>query len=459
MRGRLICAMRAILVVSAILAVTAPSPARAQEWLRDRRHSQGPGIVLSDSLVLHAGIAVEGGYDSNVFYAGADGEPEDSGRVRVTPQVELATRPPQRIENPDGSRSVTPQTADFHLNVAGIYNQYIATGGDANADAVMDQSDFGIQSGLGLTVYPQRPWSFVLRNLFMRTIDPPNEIGPANYNRIYDRAELGVQWKPGGGAFELNLLGGATLNIYEQSGPIANVGNYVSPGATVSGRWKFYPNTALTFESSFEYANRFDAGGGSGPGGFLISSSYPVRSWIGLNGQWTPLIATSLRIGYGAGFYDEGEDFDSVLAQAEVAFLISPTGRLKFGFLRDFVDSFFSNFYERNQGYARWEQMFGGAFLIGLQLNVRYLEYATLYNADGTRADAGEVNRNPRADTRIDGVLFAEYRVKDWLAFNATVSYENNITGFRWAEGAAPDGSRDESYWKLMAFLGARVVY
>jgi len=46
------------------------------------------GLQLSDGALLHIGVAMEGGYDSNVFYADAANR-VGSSVVRVTPFLEL----------------------------------------------------------------------------------------------------------------------------------------------------------------------------------------------------------------------------------------------------------------------------------------------------------------------------------------------------------------------------------
>ena len=444
--------LRSLLVACAL---SLPSAALGQEWLADRQATEGPGIMLSDSLVFHPGIALEGGYDTNVFYASSD-DSIGAGRLRITPQVSLATLPPQRIENPDGTTSTTNPSVDFRLLVAAPYNQYLSAD-EVRGDDIMAQSDVGIQTTLDLVVYPRRTWSFLLSDTYTRTIDPGNDAAPSSFNRDFNDAELGVRWAPGGGAFELDLLAGFAFNLYEEGGTVSRIGDYLSPRGDITGRWRFFPNTALTFEANF--APILKENGGSPVGNMAISTSYPLRSWIGLNGQWTPVIATQLRIGYGVAFYDLGEDFESVLAQAEVDFIIGPQGRLKLGFIRDFVDSFFSNYYVRNEGYVGWDQMFGGAFLIGAKVGVGYLQFATLYTADGTWVDGSGVTQNPRSDVRITGTVFGEYRVKDWLGFNLTLTYEQNITDFRAVNTIDPSWARGEEYWKLIALGGARVIW
>ena len=446
-----------LLVVAGVL--TLPASAAAQEWLRDRRNSEGPGIMLSDSLVFHPGIAIEGGYDTNVWYRASDAETVGSGRLRITPQLSLATLPPQRTENPDGTTSMTNPSVDFRLMAAAPVNLYLSAD-STYSQQLLEQSDVGIQTTLDLNVFPRRTWSFLLRDTFTRTIDPGNDSSTATFNRDYNDAQLGIRWAPGGGAFEMNMLAGFTFNLYEEGGFVSQVGNYLAPRGSITGRWRFFPNTALTFETTAGYNAKLSNGEswGTGVQAMPISSSVPIRAWLGLNGQWTPVIATQLRIGYGAAFYDYGEDFDSALAQAEVDFIIGPNGRLKLGFIRDFVDSFFSNFYVRNEGYVGWDHLFSGVFLIGAKVGVSYMQYAALYNTAGAPVTAG--TPNPRNDIRLTGTLFMEYRLKDWIGFNATVTYEQNFTDFRWDAGfSPPPGTQSEEYWKLVALAGVRIIY
>ena len=60
------------------------------------RYNEGPGLKLSDSLVFHPGLDVEGRYDSNVFYADqAKGAPY----LRLIGHLHLAGVDAQCIES------------------------------------------------------------------------------------------------------------------------------------------------------------------------------------------------------------------------------------------------------------------------------------------------------------------------------------------------------------------------
>ena len=47
--------------------VAVPSRGLAQVWLPDRADTEGPGIRMGDSLLLHPGVGLEGGYDTNAL--------------------------------------------------------------------------------------------------------------------------------------------------------------------------------------------------------------------------------------------------------------------------------------------------------------------------------------------------------------------------------------------------------
>ena len=75
--------------------------------------AEGAGIKLGDSLVLHPGFSLGGGYDSNVFYATGtvSDAVQGSAYVMATPSIESATPPGIRSGN-------TAHTLDFRLHLA-----------------------------------------------------------------------------------------------------------------------------------------------------------------------------------------------------------------------------------------------------------------------------------------------------------------------------------------------------
>ena len=97
-------------IVLATALLIGPSAASAQTLVK---YNEGPGLKLSNSVVLHGGAAVMGSYDTNVFY----GNQGAVGSFFLTPiaHVDLATLPPQRLEGqPEGPT----QSVDFRLRFA-----------------------------------------------------------------------------------------------------------------------------------------------------------------------------------------------------------------------------------------------------------------------------------------------------------------------------------------------------
>jgi hypothetical protein len=193
-----------------------------------------------------------------------------------------------------------------------------------------------------------------------------------------------------------------------------------------------------------------------------------MRARIGLNGLVTPIFAVLGLIGWGGSFYEgEDEDFDSLLAQAELKWYLSPppgsdpmsaeaSGSLSsiaVGFIRDFEDSYIGTYVERDQGYARFSYLFGGVFLLVAEARAG----AVIFPAQ-TRVSFGAEADGGWTDVRVDGSLFGEFRVKSWLGLNAEVSYTGYFSDTT-LEFPDVDGTDELAYQDIRAFLGARVFW
>ena len=62
-----------------------------------------------------------------------------------------------------------------------------------------------------------------------------------------------------------------------------------------------------------------------------------------------------------------------------------------------------------------------------------------------------------RSDPRVDAKFFVEYRIRDWIAINATLAYLGNFTDFQFDYS---DSSIDEGkYQRFVGLLGVRAMY
>jgi hypothetical protein len=185
------------------------------------------------------------------------------------------------------------------------------------------------------------------------------------------------------------------------------------------------PRTAFVYDGNFQVKNYPNAPAG-------LSDSYPVRTRVGLSGLVTDRMSLLAMIGWGASFFHNraaaGEDFDSVIGQAELKFYLTGAApeagtaapalsSIAIGFTRDFQNNAISNYYEQDRGYVAVDALFAQRFYLNLNAGISAIHYSQVHDR-GT----GAVVNAPFTDTRVDASLFGEYRVRDWLGFNATLT-------------------------------------
>lgn len=451
-RGSLALPAATILVALLI----APGLAGAQQWVDNRSYTEGIGIKLGSSMVFHPGLGVEGGYDSNVFSQenGATG----AARLRIVPTLALATLPPQRLEDTEGGLSGKKPKVEFRFGFAGIYEDWFGK------DTLLEKRrDFGIQTDFNLIIFPYGKFRLKLYDEFTRTIRPPNEGLPENYTLDHNTAGIGFSVVPGS-ALEVGLDYRYTLNFYELKW-LRTAGNYHKHDITTTFKWKFLPKTAFVFKGTVSPYQRWGNWLETGTRRIPLSDSVNLGATVGLVGLFTPRFGVAANIGYGAAFFGKGDDFDSVIASAELRFFVTPMSAIRAGFIRDIQPSYFTNYYERNDWYVAYEQLIAGRVLLSAKFRLGYWRYATMYQDDGsgtlTVSDAFlNLDKNRRVDWPVmKGILFAEYRITDWIAINATFEYTGNFTDVELDSTVAAGGSIPETYNKFEVFGGVRAMY
>jgi hypothetical protein len=438
-----------ITTILAMLIVTWGGSAHAQEWLRNRRYGEGPGIRLGDTLVLHPGLGVEGGYDTNFFYAeNATG----TGRLRVTAHLDLATRPPQRTESEEGEESEEHQgNVSFRLGVSAAYLEYLT-----GVEYIAAHRNVDLTGLLDLVFLPGRTFSVFLNDTFIRSVEPRNEEGtPAGeepiytYNRDTNDARITFQYAPGSGTLELRLGYAFQLRYFEDGGAkLAYLGNYTAHHVFMNVRWRFLPKTALIFTGSFRPIMHAD---GATDDTRTVHDSYHVRGAIGLVGLLTRRFSLLFQIGYGAGFYvDGGPDYENVVGRLDLRFHITPTAQLSLGYSRDFYDGLFADYYSGDRVALTYDHLIAGRVMLSLSGGFAYLNYSEFQDPFG---GGGTVDR---ADPMLDASLFVEYRIRDWIAINATVRYLGNLTDF---VAYYEDGVDPGNFHQVLALAGVRAMY
>jgi len=221
------------------------------------------------------------------------------------------------------------------------------------------------------------------------------------------------------------------------------------------GRWRFLPRTAVLYDGGYTWIT-YGSNRTHGDGAI-------VRSQIGLNGLITTRLSLLAMVGWAGTFYDttrQPQQFDSLTAQAELKWFISggaenlnpasaPVGLsyTSIGYTRDVSNSYLGNFYQRDRGYVGLSYLLGGVFVTSLTAGIANLSFPTS-NVPGATEPVTAFS-----EQRVDAKLFGEYRLSNTFGLNATVGYDQNITGKVINLG---DGADHLEYSRWQIFLGAR---
>ncbi|MCP4679732.1 MAG: hypothetical protein GY854_30430 [Deltaproteobacteria bacterium] len=397
--------------------------------------------MLGDSLVFHPGLGVEGGYDTNPLRLNED--VQGAGRLRITPYLDLATRSKKQKIKDEGVVESTPPKVDFRFGLAGWYDMFFAK--DA---AVDDQDHFGVDTHLNFILFPEGTFSLLADAMYLRSLQP-YESSEEHWAWHMIKPGLGFQLRPGGGTLTFELGYRLSLMLYEDSN-LAKTNNKMTHDVRFQTSWKIMPKTALITRVNFSpniYTKE--------PGGTIVQNndSMPVRGLFGIQGLLSPKFGLSLFVGYGASFYETGDDFDHLLAQGELMFFITPTANIRLGGQRDFVDSYYANYYTKTGGYLKYEQMFGGIFLASLKGDVFYRGYSTMLDTGGDFTPSS----NSRGDVWIGGTLLLEVRLTDWLSIHASGKYSGDVSDFQYESEEWPNVA--VSFHRFEALLGVRGHY
>lgn len=429
--------------------------AYAQGWLADRSRTEGPGIRLGD-FELHPGIGVELGYDSNLYYTNDDAmlpipPRRDSAILRVTPHFYVSTIGAQRHR--EGEASEDQQTQPDVTFRAGINASYYEYFNDER------RRNLSLDGSFALNILPGRTVSFSITDQFSRSIRPFAEnTFETSTARDQNRAGVDVTFSTTGNVFQVRAGYRFGLDYFE--GERFRYGNTFQHRVELQETFRFLPQTAIVHETSVEYRDYFEPRRTTDP--VAVFDGTLVQSRIGLNGAITPEVSLLGMFGYAAGFFDSNlpgydQDYESVVAQAQLGWQIQENMRLGVGYMRSFNPSFVGNYASSDRGYANFNMMIGGSFLLGLDAGVAYLDFGQIVDPSGAPVGSS----TERTDVRVDASLFGEYRFTDWLGVSGTVTYVGDFTDFRYDVATSPTMTITDpaGYHKLELWLGVRVFY
>jgi hypothetical protein len=413
--------------------------------------STGPGFRVGD-FELHPGIGAEIGWDSNLFYTEDNGRRVDSAILRITPSFSFSTlTAPRRTEGEArDSATSTPPVVAFRGGVSAAYYEFFADSNRRNVE---------LAGNLRLTILPERPFNVTIYEDFQRSVRPFTENGggvsPA---RIGNQAGVDFVAQTDGGVVSFRLGYNFGLDFFEDAR--FQFGNSMAHRVTLQETFRFLPNTAIVHDTTFEYQDYFTDRSTASP--VQLNDSARLRSRIGLNGALSENVSLMAMVGYAAGFFGRStaipgyqQDYDSIVAQAEVRWQIVEGTRLSIGYDRDFFPSFLGNYYSRDRGLVNFQATIG-SFALTVSADVGFMDFGAIVGPTGGIIDA---SNGDRTDVRVGASLGGEYRFTDWLALYASARYQGAFTGYQY-NAALTGGFIDPAgFNKFEVFGGVRVFY
>ncbi|MEM9730064.1 MAG: hypothetical protein AAF997_15905 [Myxococcota bacterium] len=429
--------------VAVFVAVLALADGTSAQFLEDRSSNEGPGFKTG-RFVLHPGLAIEGGYDDNVFLQ--DNGREDSFILRLTGYLDFATMSPQRMRDGE-SNDPEPQKITFR---GGLGVRYLHYFNDRNRNNVGGDAHFDFAYN------PSKVFSLEVGDRFLRTVQPFSNPDTAegdttSFGQNINNARIDFVGRSRSQVLEGRLGYGNQFQFFDSE--LYQYADSVTHRVPGQLAWRFFPTSAILW--NVEYAHQhFRNPELIALSPTLLNDSNRVRSEIGYNGALTDRLSLTAMIGYAAGFYDVLEDFDDVIARVEARWAARPTITIAGGYTRDVVPSFIGNFTELHRLHFNAEFIAAGALTVAFRSWVSFDKSGLALQPDGSFLG----NQPRRKDIRTRVGVWGEYRFRSWISVFAEVFYLADFTDFVYL-GIEPLVDPPGQYQKIQAWLGIRVFY
>ena len=388
--------------------------------------------VRGGSFLLHPGISLSAGFDSNIYYESTGA----AGRLHQAP--EGAFEPSLSWETVDG------RSWDFSGEASVRWRQYFS-----------DEVHVRNQSGLAAALDTQAVWnadgavSLQFHNDFVRSNETPSGPSPQTLNRIYNKAGGKLGLHPGGQV--LQTFGGYDFSLVRHN--LHPDLDRHTHHLGWEGRWAFLPQTSFVGEVDYRMIRyRFPFRGahqGVSPEGRLANvDSDPLRLLAGVSGMITPRISVNLRGGYGWGRYHEGATTENGLARVEASYQFGNVdfdNRIRVGYRYGFTDSSLGNFYRSHRTVAGYEQGFmSNRLRLELRATADIRGYSSL-GVDGVETIDGDViYPEEPSDLLMGASVRAGYRIRSGWSVSGRYSFRSNFTDDRIViDGLGEDVVRD----------------
>jgi hypothetical protein len=366
-----------------------PTGASAQVQHTSTRYENENGIKVGEGR-LHPYFDYEMHYDSAAGffdYGGATGV--------LRPEAIAHFRPGINLDVP-----MTTSQISLDGNVDYVWYTGWLTPGSSSASRVQAAADGSADFNQGGSV------EFDITDHFARSDRTANAGLGVGAISMFNEARAQMPLRPGGRALEIIPNGAFAFESFKSISSMVPAGcdpndpncqpsrvsemNYQNYRLGLDARWRFLPKTALTFESRVDTRDYTSAA--------VNPSALVLKTAFGLAGLVSPKVATVIKLGWAQDFRNTG--LHTIVALAELSYLISETSNVKVGYLRDGQPVPFYGTYRNDRGYL--ESRF---FLIGRMT----LHAAAAIDRLSFNSASG------RNDTLVTVDVGPEYQFTKWL--------------------------------------------
>jgi len=283
----------------------------------------GAGLRWGES-VLHLGLVLEGGYDSN-FEMASEGNEYPSGYLRLVPRLSLSNR-----------RAVHPRDVEY---VVGLV---VDCFGIPSGDRVEDWGGVGVRGDVGVTIRREtlrfHLWDRVTRTLENLVDTEPFVFGQAV--RLHNVSEIGLTMEPPSSRFSFDVAYRFTLELFEDDR--YDFASRMRHDLRLGVRRRFRPWLILGLSVETGHVDHFEeVHMTSVIGGPLAQNSMTLRAQVTADLRFGRRVRARAALGYGGAFlndtvYSDDVRHHDVVAEAGGRFQLANDTYLWAGIWHDF---------------------------------------------------------------------------------------------------------------------------
>lgn len=378
--------------------------------------------------MLHSGLDVQLGYDSNIFMASQSG---GAGVLRLRAHLDLLTLPPQHGDGAD------PPNLLYRIGAWLEYRQFFSI------DTQVQQSQqVNAASDAEVQIQPHQPLSLRLSHHFLLTTEPRN-LEVADWQtfdpRIYYYVESLAVWRPLRGPLEMGISEAFRVDHYVRP-ELANLRSLAND-VNLYGQLRLLPQTLARLELRWQYIRYYDNSDGSMP------SAMPIRVLAGVHSMLLSWLGASVYLGYGNSLtlgaptwqgidvtQDRDPSYSNFIGGGEIRLHPSQHLRLGAGWTRDFFDSIYATFFKDDRFYGYYEHTPWKSLSLRARLDFYLRGYGALYDPTTLQYGVSSAGSTQRDDFLITFAAELTYRPLAWVEAGASYSLLYDRTAFEYVD-------------------------